>query len=158
MSSSVQQNMVSLEEPRSLVQQLVTKFYPENDVAVISNIDRAHDKVVQARQRELAESHEQLQGIFGISNLSKLAVWIKRVEQAKLEAQRPVEKSEMKHAERMSVAEKERFQLAKTINDQELAVQQLETSIANLKSQLAKLKEQNARLEEPELDVYAYIL
>ena len=142
-----------------MVQQLVTKFYPENDVAVISNIDRAHDKVVQARQRELAESHEQLQGIFfAFSNLSKLAVWIKRVEQAKLEAQRPVEKSEMKHAERMSVAEKERFQLAKTINDQELAVQQLETSIANLKSQLAKLKEQNARLEEPELDVYAYIL
>lgn len=55
--------MVSLEEPRSLVQQLVTKFYPENDVAVITSIDRAHEKVVQARQHELAESHEQLQGI-----------------------------------------------------------------------------------------------
>lgn len=63
MNSTVQQNMVSLEEPRSLVQQLVTKFYPENDVAMITSIDRAHDKVVQARQRELAESHEQLQGI-----------------------------------------------------------------------------------------------
>jgi hypothetical protein len=54
-------NMVSLEEPRSLVQQLVTKFYPENDVAVICNIDRAHAKVIQSRQKELSESHEQLQ-------------------------------------------------------------------------------------------------
>ena len=55
-------NMVSLEEPRSLVQQLVTKFYPENDVAMISNIDRAHAKVVHLRQKELSESHEELQG------------------------------------------------------------------------------------------------
>lgn len=67
-----------------------------------------------------------------------------------------MEKSELKHAERMSLAEKERFQLAKSINDQELAIQQLETSIANLKSQFSKLKEQNVKLEEPELDVYAY--
>lgn len=58
-----QHHMVSLEEPRNLVQQLVTKFYPENDVAMIASIDQAHSKVVQARQRELAQSHEQLQGI-----------------------------------------------------------------------------------------------
>ena len=56
-------HVVSLEEPRSLVQQLVTKFYPENDAALITNIDQANAKILQGRQKELAASHELLQGI-----------------------------------------------------------------------------------------------
>jgi septal ring factor EnvC (AmiA/AmiB activator) len=78
------------------------------------------------------------------------------VEQAKADVQRPSEKSEMKHAERMSAAEKEKFQFVKSINDQELTIQQLETSINNMKHQLAKLRQQNAQLEQPEIDIYAY--
>lgn len=68
-AQSVHQSMVSLEEPRSLVQQLVTKFYPENDVSTITNIDRSHSKVQQARLKELSESHEQLQSIHQLTKI-----------------------------------------------------------------------------------------
>lgn len=56
----------------------------------------------------------------------------------------------------MSEAEREKFQLIKNINDQELILQHLESSTSNLQAQLSKLKEQNQRMEQPEIDVYMY--
>lgn len=83
-------------------------------------------------------------------------VWIKKVEVAKYEAQRPPERSELKHAERMSEAEREKFQLIKAINDQELAVQQLDSAVAAAKAQLSKVKQQSAAIDQPNIDIYSY--
>ena len=78
------------------------------------------------------------------------------MEAAKIEAQRPPDSTELKHEERMSIVDKEKFGLVKSINDQEIAIQQLESSIANMKNQLKRLQEENAALQNPEIDVYAY--
>lgn len=58
---------------------------------------------------------------------------MKKVEAAKWEAQRPAEKLESKHSERMSECEKERYSKIKIINELEMELQQLEASIALLK-------------------------
>jgi hypothetical protein len=58
---------------------------------------------------------------------------MKKVEAAKWEAQRPSEKIESKHSERMSDCEKERYSKIKLINGLEMELQQAEASIALIK-------------------------
>lgn len=69
---------------------------------------------------------------------------MKKVEAAKWEAQRPIEKLESKHSERMSESEKERYSKIKRINELEMELQQAEASIALLKQTLS---EYNSRLD-----------
>lgn len=69
---------------------------------------------------------------------------MKKVEAAKWEAQRPAEKLESRHSERMSEAEKERYSKIKLINGLEMELQQAEASIAIIKQSLV---EYSSRLE-----------
>lgn len=52
---------VSLEEPRALVQQLVTKFLPENDISSIQTVSLNFNQLLIARQKKMAQSRETLQ-------------------------------------------------------------------------------------------------
>ena len=72
-----------------------------------------------------------------------LIVWIKKVEAAKWEAQRPAEKSELKHTERMNEAERERFTLVKQIDELELASQKFAVIFEEATDQLTRLKNSN---------------
>lgn len=70
-------------------------------------------------------------------------MWIKKVEAAKWEAQRPPEKSDLKHTERMNEAERERFTLVKQIDELELASQRFAAIHEEATDQLARLKNSN---------------
>ena len=72
-------------------------------------------------------------------------VWIKKVEAAKWEAQRPSEKNELKHIERISEAEKERFALVKQIGELELSTQQFSSVLEQAVIKNAQLKESNEK-------------
>lgn len=72
-------------------------------------------------------------------------MWIKKVEAAKWEAQRPSEKSELKHIERISEIEKERFALAKQIEESELSTQQFSSVLEQSVLQASQLKEANEK-------------
>lgn len=52
---------VSLEEPRALVQQLVTKFLPENDATAIQSVSASFGQLLAVRQKKMAQSRETLQ-------------------------------------------------------------------------------------------------
>ena len=66
---------------------------------------------------------------------------MKKVESAKWDAQRPIEKLEIKHSERMTDSEKEKFALIKSINDIEMELQKLEASLALQKQQIMSTKQ-----------------
>ena len=143
---------VSLEEPRALVQQLVTKFLPENDISSIQTVSLNFNQLLIARQKKMAQSRETLQcKIFKMSPAKKLnsilfnLVWIKKVEAAKWEAQRPSEKSELKHIDRISEIEKERFALVKQIEESELSTQQFSSVLEQSTLQASQLKEANEK-------------
>lgn len=72
-------------------------------------------------------------------------MWIKKVEAAKWEAQRPSEKSESKHIERISEVEKEKFALAKQIEEFELSAQQFSSILEQAVIQSSQLKEANEK-------------
>lgn len=52
---------MSFEEPRALVQQLVTKFLPENDIVSIQSVSANFNQLLTARQKKMAQSRETLQ-------------------------------------------------------------------------------------------------
>ena len=66
---------------------------------------------------------------------------MKKVEAAKWEAQRPADKAEFRHSERMSEAEKERYQRIKLLNRLEMELQQTEASVLHQKEQLKSFSE-----------------
>lgn len=68
---------------------------------------------------------------------------MKKVETAKWEAQRPADRPAARHADEMSTLERERFTLAKSINDLESTLTQYETVLAGQKSTLTQLREEN---------------
>lgn len=68
---------------------------------------------------------------------------MKKVEAAKWEAQRPADRPAARHSEDMSNLERERFNLAKSINDLEASVVQFEGVLASQKSTLAHLQDEN---------------
>lgn len=72
-------------------------------------------------------------------------MWIKKVEAAKWEAQRPSEKSELKHIDRISEIEKERFALVKQIEESELSTQQFSSVLEQSVLQASQLKEANEK-------------
>lgn len=73
--------------------------------------------------------------------------WMKKVEGAKWEAQRPADKSEAAQAERMAQLEKERMALAKTVNDLELVLQQEESTYNQLLERLTEIRRRMEALE-----------
>jgi hypothetical protein len=136
---------VSLEEPRALVQQLVTKFLPENDALSIQSVSSSFNQLLMARQKKMAQSRETLQCKLeaAATGFYFAVVWIKKVEAAKWEAQRPTERSELKHTERMNEAERERFTLVKQIDELELASQKFSVIFEEATDQLTRLKNSN---------------
>lgn len=69
--------------------------------------------------------------------------WVKKVEAAKWESNRPADKTEAHHSDRMNELEKERYSLIKSIDELELLQEQLiegfkasEQRLTHIKSQL----------------------
>lgn len=60
--------------------------------------------------------------------------WIKKVEVAKWESQRPADRSETAHHERMALLDRERLSTGKSVNDLESAIHQGEASVLYIKS------------------------
>lgn len=106
----------SLEEPRQVVQQLVTKFLANSDCASLIRINEAYETLQANRVRRMAASRDTLHR--KINNVSSVE-WMKRVEAAKWEATRPADKTEDRHAESMAELERERLVLCKAINELE---------------------------------------
>jgi kinetochore protein Spc24 len=61
---------------------------------------------------------------------------MKKVEAAKWEAQRPADRSEAAHAERMAQLDRDRYTLAKGVNDLELAIQREDATLKQLTERL----------------------
>ena len=59
--TTLQMSNISLEEPRALVQQLVTKFLPENDISAIQSVSSNFNQLLAARQKKMSQSRETLQ-------------------------------------------------------------------------------------------------
>ncbi len=72
---------------------------------------------------------------------------MKKVEGGKWEAQRPADRSELAHAERMAQLDKDRHALGKAINELELAVQREEASKNQLGEAIAAISARTAALE-----------
>lgn len=85
-------------------------------------------------------------------------MWIKKVEAAKWEAQRPSERSELKHIERISEVEKERFSLVKQIDELELATQQFAALIDQATDQLAKFRLANEKSKQVVINPIEYFI
>lgn len=81
---------------------------------------------------------------------------MKKVEAAKWEAQRPADKIESKHSERMSESEKERYSKIKLINDLEMELQQAEASVALLKQSVAEYANRLERLKASGMSTTEY--
>jgi hypothetical protein len=94
--------------------------------------------------------------VFWEGCLCSCLVWIKKVEAAKWEAQRPGEKSELKHIEQISEVEKERFALVKQIDELELATQQYTALIEQAHDQLAKLRVANQKAKQITINPIEY--
>ena len=73
--------------------------------------------------------------------------WMKKVEGAKWEAQRPADRSEAAHEERMVQLEKERMALAKSINDLEMAIQREESVYRQFLEHRMTIKRRTDELE-----------
>lgn len=82
---------------------------------------------------------------------------MKRVEIAKWEAQRPADRPAVRHSEEMAALEKERFSLAKSINDLETAIIQYESVLASQKSTLTSLHDDNSRGGKDTISKLEYI-
>ena len=85
---------------------------------------------------------------------------MKKVEGAKWEAQRPADRSEVAHEERMVQLEKERMALAKSINDLEMAIQREESVYRQflehrmtIKRRTDELESEKAQIKEDKLRV-----
>ena len=145
----IKQQQPSLEEPRSVVQQLVTKFHAPPDINSIQNINEAFESIQTVRAKKLANSRDTLHRM-SISFALKfiLIEWMRKVEAAKWEAQRPADRTEQRHSDHMSEAERERFSLAKSINELELATQQYEAILVQQKEKLEALRTENGRLAQ----------
>ena len=61
LKTTLQMSSISLEEPRALVQQLVTKFLPENDINAIQSVSSNFNQLLNARQKKMSQSRETLQ-------------------------------------------------------------------------------------------------
>ena len=61
LKTSLEMTNMSLEEPRALVQQLVTKFLPENDIISIQSVSANFNQLLSARQKKMTQSRETLQ-------------------------------------------------------------------------------------------------
>lgn len=81
---------------------------------------------------------------------------MKKVEAAKWEAQRPADRTAARHAEEMSVLERERFSLAKAINDLESSLVQYESVLAIQKTTLGTLQAENAKHTRGEISKIEY--
>lgn len=156
---------VSLEEPRALVQQLVTKFLPENDMSSIQAVSSNFNQLLTVRKKKIAQSRETLQRkeefsffIGFVKNIFFSVVWIKKVEAAKWESQRPSEKSEQKHMERIGEIEKERFALVKQIEDFELSTQQFTAILAQSTDQAVRLKHANEKSSKLTINPIEYFI
>ena len=125
-------------EPRSIVQSLTSKFHAASDVAAVQRIDAAYHRLQESRVQKLASSRDNLHQ------------WIKKVEAAKWEAQRPANRSVAAHAERMAQVERERYALAKAVNDSELAVQREETQRSHLREKLEWTRQRNHQMTQNE--------
>lgn len=63
MSSSAIQQQPSLDEPRSVVQQLVTKFQADVDIEVVDRINEAFQVIQEHRAQKLSTSRDLLHRI-----------------------------------------------------------------------------------------------
>lgn len=61
LKNNTRMSNISLEEPRALVQQLVTKFLPENDISAIQSVSSNFNQLLTARQKKMSQSRETLQ-------------------------------------------------------------------------------------------------
>lgn len=133
-----QTGVTSLMEPRSIVQSLTSKFHATSDVAAIQRIDTAYQRLQESRVQKLATSRDTLHQ------------WMKKVEAAKWEAQRPADRSEAVHAERMAQVERDRYTLAKSVNELELTVQKEEASRSHFKEKLEWTRHRNLQVAQNE--------
>lgn len=75
---------------------------------------------------------------------------MKKVEGAKWEAQRPADRSENAHAERMAQLDRDRYVLAKAVNELELGVQQEEATWNQIRERLSSIKHRCESLHSKE--------
>jgi hypothetical protein len=91
-------------------------------------------------------------------NILLMLVWMKKVETAKWEAQRPIDKLEARHAERMGEAERERYSIIKSVNDLEAEVQKLEACLLQEKNRIANMRSLTRELHENDTRNLEYCL
>lgn len=69
------------------------------------------------------------------------------MEASKWEAQRPADRSETAHADRMAQLDRDRYALAKAVNDTESTVQREEVTLEQIKNRLCQITERLRELD-----------
>lgn len=145
-------NSLNINDTRKIVNQVSLKFVANKDSEIAELINRQYEAILNERQKKLASSRENLLGTTPF-----ILGWIKKVEAIKWESQRPLDKTEVKHNERMNEIEKERFILVKSIDDVELSTQQLSSQIKSQEQKLNHLKTQVIAADSPMMSQEQYV-
>ncbi|KAI8051549.1 hypothetical protein BDF22DRAFT_734520 [Syncephalis plumigaleata] len=135
-----------LKDTCELLERMVDTFQPEADISVIKEIGRRREVIEQIQTHETDKVHEQLK------TLSR------ELEMAKAKAIRPAAApSEEEHTNKMVQLDREKFLLAKEIQDYEQEGRDLEAQLQQAKEELKKLDSQ-MNLITPETDGIALVL
>ncbi|KAK9472243.1 Spc24 subunit of Ndc80-domain-containing protein [Dipodascopsis tothii] len=131
---------------QALVSQTVGNFHIKPDVQTIARIDEHLRILDSAREVERDHQHDILRSLARQLDLAKSAGQLNAADAGDA------------HSRRMDELEREKFGLAKTINDLEAAHHNTEASLARLKDQLAQLEAEDVHAVESGLQQDSTIL
>lgn len=123
-----------MEEPRLLISQTLANIQSASDLYTIHKISNASRHISETRQKQRQDTRQTLRSLS------------RQLELAKANAERPAgAQDEFQHSNTMVELDREKFSLAKNINE-------LEQSVASLDAQLARLKEEWNKGEEEQVE------
>ncbi|RUP47543.1 Spc24 subunit of Ndc80-domain-containing protein [Jimgerdemannia flammicorona] len=128
----------AMDEPRALIQQTVAMFNPSGDVEAVHRISETMRQTEEIRKKSRQES----QGV--------LRALSRKLESVKSGATRPPGVAdEHAHAARMVGLDREKFALAKGINELEQNLSSLEAGLQQIRDEIAALEAEDAEEEVP---------
>ena len=139
MAGATPEEMVDLDEPRLLLNQLVKKYNPKSDKEVLSSFHSAITNLHTIRQQKINTTNEQL------SNLNR------KIEIAKWEATRQPN-SVNDHLQKMNELDKDKFEQARLISQNDDDLQDIEADIRSLERKVRDLEDSLELKKKPTED------
>ncbi|KAJ1959545.1 putative kinetochore protein spc24 [Dispira parvispora] len=128
----------AIEETRSIVQQTMLTLQPSSDVDIVRTINRDFQEATTHWEAQLDKDQELLRALS------------RKVDLAKADASRSkVGDDGLTHSERLVQLDREKYSMAKHINERETSVNSLNATVERLKEKLAQLEARDVEKELP---------